>query len=209
MSEEEKNITDRLKQIFSDPVIAANVVDAVVHNKPKGWGRKSNAPYYQEQFGKQIKIDVDRMIETGNEIVWRYSKWCEAGGMSENTLYTRVNQSLRYLLEKLDPDRVYAAWHSKIRVERKPRLGVRISYIPGLGPNADNFVADEAEPKEFTPTWKREMEDWLESSDPKPFCKEGLALNPDEIKEIKVGLALLEGLMVSINSSSIKIIKMR
>src|SRR4051812_14140417 len=99
MSEEvDKEIKKRIEGIFPNPQTASAIVDLVVHKRPKGWSRKSNATYYKEIYAKQMKESVDKMIETGNRLVYKYEVWCneDDGNMSPGTLYLRINQSIRY-----------------------------------------------------------------------------------------------------------------
>lgn len=212
MSNDETNaaIKSRLSAIFPDPATAARVVEAVVHSRPLGWSRKSNAPYYKEMYAEQMRAEADRMLASGNPLVYRYDKWCtDDTQMSKNTLYTRINQAVRYLVECMDaPDRRYSKWHDTTRTYRKSGVGVVIEFIPGLrGEDKSGFKADEIQPRENMPRWKREMEDWLESDSVTPFSIENLALGPDEIAELKVQFAQLSSVIASIKSSSIKIIR--
>ncbi len=204
----DKQIKERLQSIFPDPATAASVVDLVVHaKKPRGWHRKSNAPYYKEVYALQIKRDIDRMIadEGRSSITYRYAIWCgEDSNMSPKTLYARINQAVRYLVERLDtPDKRYAKWHDSVRVESKQKIGIVISYAP-----TDNYVAEMSVSREMAPLWKQKMDHWLESDECKPFIQEGLLLSPEEIKAIKEELGQLSFVQASITSSTIKIVKM-
>ena len=138
MSSEEtdKQIRDKLESIFPSPEVVAKVVDLVVSDRPKGWSRRSNAPYFKEMYARQIKADVDTMIDTGKRIIFRYAIWCdeENGGVSKQTLYVRVNQSIRFLVEKMDtPDHRYYNWYQKVNIHQRQGLGIEIEYILGFG----------------------------------------------------------------------------
>ena len=180
----------------------------VTRNRPAGWSRKSCAPYYKEIYGKQIKREVDKMITSDNPIIWRFSVWCNGDtSMTENTLYTRINQSIRYLLEMMDDDGKYKKWYQSVRISRERKLGVTIRFIPGFSGSGEDFTSEEIEPRETMPKWKLDMELWLEGDNSTPFCKENLALSPEEIVELKVQFSQLSNVQFSITEKSIKIIR--
>lgn len=207
MNTTEQAIKDKLESIFPSPEIASKVVNLIVHNRPAGWSRRSNAPYYKEVYAKQLKAEVDKMLENKKPLCFRYSTWCNTNtGMSHQTLYNRINQSIRYLIEQMDIDNKYRNWSDMVRVERMPGVGIIISFIPGLLED-ESFRADEIEPRDTMPIWKREMEDWLESDSIKPFCKEGLALTPQEVIDITTSLGTLTNVQASVTSKAIKIIR--
>ncbi len=206
----DNQIKERLKTIFPNPATASAVVDLVVHaKKPKGWCRKSNAPYFKEVYATQIKRDIDKMIadEGKSSITYRFAIWCgEDSSMSPRTLYARINQSIRYLIERMDtPEGKYAKWYETVRLETKHRVGIVINYIPGT---QDNMAAELVASKETMPMWRMKMEHWLESDDDKPFLQEGLLLNPKDIADLKLDLGQLSHIACSITSSTIKLVKM-
>ncbi len=189
-------------------MVAAKVVDLIVHNKPSGWGRRSQAPYFKEVFAKQIKIDIDKMIDNGNPLLYRYSLHCnKETGVSKGTLYSRIYQSIRYLLEHMDADKRYRKWADTVRLKRESP-GIVIRYITGLSDQTKTgFAAEEILPRDHIPKWRLLMEEWLEGTSVKPFCIEGLVLTAEEITELRQQLSRLDGIESSISSSSIKIIR--
>ena len=209
MAENANNqIKERLNSIFPNPQVASKIVDMVIHNRPLGWSRKSNAPYYKEMYAEQVRDDIDKMVESGNPICYRYAKWCnEDTNMSKQTLYNRINQSIRYLIEQLDmPDRKYRKWYETVHVERVSGVGVTITFIVGLH-DKQSFRADEVQPRDNMPQWQRRMEDWLESDSIKPFCEEGLCLSPEQIAELTTNLSNLTNVQASVKCESVKIIR--
>lgn len=218
MSNEKHNtdneLANRLREIFPEP-IAERVVDVVVSKRPAGWGRKSIAPYYKENYARGIQIDIDRMIESRGQLVYRYDIWCKdiPGSkvpiMSTNTLYNRINQSIKFLIDYLDtPDKKYRDWYNTVRIERRVGLGIVIFFIVGLDIEGA-FHAELAEAVEAMPVWERQMEEWLEGNDNRPFMKDGLALTADEMTKHKQRFSRLTNVMASITSSTIKIIKLK
>ena len=205
--DEKEQIKKAADAIFPSPEVASKFVDMIVTNRPHGWSRHSNAPYYKEVYALHIKREIDKMIQSGNPIVFRYNQWCEEGGMTPNTLYTRINQSIRYLIEKLDRDGKYKLWYEGITIRRKRGVGIRMDYVAGLCENATSLVADEVETETHTPKWKRDLDYWLESDNTTPFCQQGLALTPEEILSLKRELGGLSNVQCSIKSESVKVIK--
>lgn len=213
MSDIDNEIKTRLNSLFPNPEIASRVTDLVVPNKrPKGWSKHSNAPYYKAIYAKQIKHEIDRMVENNQDMItYRYSVWCnDDTGMSPNTLYSRINLSIRYLIDYLDTDNKYALWYETVRIEKKIGIGVVIQTIPGLkGAKEDGFSAEFVEGKENLPVWRQAMDTYLESNSTVPFIKDGLILTPSEIVSMKNELCQLSNITFSVTSSCIKIIKTR
>lgn len=208
-----KKMEDRVRSIFPNPELAAQVVDLCVHKRPRGWSRKSQAPYYKEIYAKQIKQDIDKMIESGLPICWRYSVWCtEASGVTQATLYTRINQSIRYLVEQMDSlEHKYKQWQEMTRLSRSGGLGggVVIEYIPGLREGAiSNIHAETVLPIEQIPLWKRRLDDWIEDDrQTTPFVQEGLLLDEKQIFQLKIELSQLSSIQFSVKSDSVKVLK--
>lgn len=206
-------ISNRLSSIFPSVQVANKVIDIVTSNKPYGWGPKSNATYFKEYYAKEIKEYIDKMMVSREPIIYRYSLFCnENTGMSKQTLYTKVNQSIRYLCEKMDtPDGRYRKWLDQVDVWRdSERDGVVIEYPAGFARPELNDVMPKPEfiqPKEQMPRWRRELDEWLDSNSDLPYVQEHLALSPEEVKQIKIELAGLKGIQANVNGTSIKIIK--
>jgi len=204
-----EEIARRLKQVFINPATAAKVVDAIVpSNKPKGWSRKASAPYYKELYASEIKGAFDALMSDPNtDFLYDY-KTFESIGISRTTTYIRVNQSMRYLFERMDPDGKYKKFYDeKLRVTKERNVGIRISVLEefrtnlSLGPRA-------ILPKSEGPAWKKKMEVFLAEAQPgdDPFVQEGLALNPEEIKEMEDSFIGVRNFLVNITSFSIKIV---
>ncbi len=181
--------------------------------RPEGWSPKSNAPYYNMFCGEQMQIAVDEMMRSREPIVYRYANFCYEdgvqGGCSRNTLYNRINQSIRYLVEKMDPNNVYLRWLETVDVNRKKGLGITIRFKPEFkNPNVtSSFVPDKYIEPEDEVKWRRKMEEWLEGDEMTPFCLEKLALTTEEVESLRKELTSLSGIQASVNSTSIMIIR--
>lgn len=209
----DNEIKSRLRDIFPDKATAKRIIDTVVNHKPPGWSRKSQAPYYKEFFGKWLQDIANKMMKERNDIVFRYEVYCGITGekMSEQTLYNRVNQAKRYLIDCLDPDDLYKTWDALTNINREKGLGVTIrfktefhDFIEGIKESAS---PDAIIPQKDEPLWRRKMNEWLESDETRPFIKEGLAMTSDQVKVLSDELDSLEGIQASVNAISVKIIR--
>jgi hypothetical protein len=176
--------------------------------KPAGWARRSQAPYYKDFYGKQLQKDADAMLENRQDLVYRYDLWCNTStGMSKNTLYNRVNQSIRYLLEHLDPEKKYSDWHAMTRVERV-EYGVRVSFVPEYREGShSNFGGELTTTREAIPKHLQEIDYWLEGDMDKPLIIENINLTAEQLNEVKTKLAQLDGIGKVLRYNSIKLIK--
>lgn len=217
MTDEEKAKTDeaikkRIEGIFPSPEVASQVINMVVSERPPGWSKHSNAPYYKKIYADQLKPQIDKMIETGNSIIFYYSRWCnDETMMSRDTLYQRINQSLMYILVKMDPDKKYAQWRERVDIHRNhPAVkGILIEYVPGLSNvPSEQFIGEEVSPRADLPSWRKRMDVWLESDSMDPFVQEKLILTPDEVVTLKKELAGMSHIQAFVSPTTIKIVKM-
>lgn len=210
MSQEEDELKSRMSGIIKDPVMAAKMVNAVVPSKrPAGWGRRSNAPYFKEHYGIEMRDTLDTVLDKKQDVVYDY-KTFEALGMSRATVYLRVNQSIHYVCEYLDPEGKYRdAWDNKIQITKERGVGVRISLLAHCREGYQSaFTPRAVVPAAEMPKWRREMEKFLEGAEPgDKFFKDGLALPPEEVKELNDSFIGVDGFLVNITSFSIKIVR--
>lgn len=216
LTEQEKNkiVKDKILAIFPDIHTQNRAIDAIVSKRPVGWSRKSNAPYYNEFYGKRMKNAVDQMIISRQSIAFFYDTYCGNSQefMSHQTLYNQVNQSIRFLIEKLDPDTIYQRWLMAVSIHRdRLRKGIIIEFKPEFRKSDDgeaiapSFI--EPEDKSVYPKWERKMDDWLESGKSEPFILEGLCLTSDEIAKVTSILKEAVGMQGIVTANKIKIIR--
>lgn len=210
--EADKDIRQRMSTIFPDPSTAQRVADLIATDKPANWGRKSNAPYYKGFYAEWLKVHIDKMMASTNDLVFRYAVFCgdNEAEMTHETLYNQVYQSKRYLLERLDPLGKYKQWDKLVDTKKEKGLGVTIRYNKLYRMQLDGKdlpSPDEVNPQAHIPKWKKSMEEWLESGETTPFVEEKLALNEEEILELRKQLGELEGIHASINSYAVRIIR--
>jgi hypothetical protein len=177
-------------------------------NKPSGWSRRSNATYYREAYALQMKATIDAMWEDRQDRFYSYETWKH---MSHNSVYLRINQSIRYLVDNLDPEHKYARFMQMVSITRERNKGVKITFNEEYRfADTSSFSPAPVIPQSETPKWKQKIETWLEESEPgdKPFILEGLMLSAEEVRELKLQFAGLKNVGASISASTIRLIKM-
>ena len=194
---------------FPSGRVANKIINMVVHNKPVGVSRRSCYPYYKEQYAKWVKSDIDRMIETKQELVYDYSLFCtEETNISPITLYVRISQGVRYLVDNMDDENAtYYKWYDAVEISKNPKLGgVSITWKPEFL-EGSLLRPRLAEPVVDIPRWKRELDEWMEGDQDKPFKRENLMLNSDVIAELHDEYDGVIGLFLSITNNSITAVK--
>ena len=206
-----EDLNSELRRAFKDPETAARVANALVpSSRPDGWSKKSNAPYYKEIYAKEIKDALDSVMATKQDMLYSYADF-EKLGMSHATVYLRVNQSCRYLMKYMDPEGKYAdILMNKVSITKERNVGVRISLLPEYRETGTEsvFKPKSVVPKSDDPIWRKKLEEFLENAQPgETFHKSGLALDPDEIKELNDSFISVQGFIANITSYEIKIVR--
>lgn len=208
MPEQDKPIT----VTFPSGRVANKIVNLVVHNKPVGVSRRSQYPYYKPQYAKWIKPDVDRMIESKDKnlpLIYDYDIFCTTEtNISEITLYARITQAVRYLVDMMDDqENTYGKWYNDVEISKNKRLGgVAIIWKPEFA-SGNTLHPRLAEQIKDIPKWRRELDSWLEEDSGEPFKRDNLILSSDTVKALTTELEGVMGLYVSITATSITIVK--
>lgn len=208
----DRELSSRIRQIFPDDSVAEKIVRLTTTERPFGWGKKSTATYYNRRCGERMREVIDKMLTSQEAILYPYETFC-SNGMSKDTLYNLVNQSILYVRERLDtPDHKYENWYGSVEVSRsKEKKGVYIYFKANSFPLASD--GSELLPRMVIPTteqrvWEREMDEWLESENTTPFVRERLVLSAEEVARLKAQFAgLKDTVMSSIDASSIRLIR--
>ncbi len=202
----------KLNQVFSNPAHQEAAVDIFVRKRPMGWGRRSVAPYYNEHCGAEAKRVMDEMMSSKEDQVYGYEYFQKKFGIGKGTLYLRVNQSMRYVVEMMDDaQRTYGRFMQMIEVKKKHGVGVIIMFKPECRDGSVlEFKPKSVEAVDDIPRWKELLNEFLETAEPgQTFLKEKLVLDAQEIADLKASLDSVEGLMHSVTSYSVKVIKTR
>jgi hypothetical protein len=196
MSDNPKPIT----VIFPDKKTVERVIDLVVRKKPVGWGRKSTATYYNQDYARWAAKELQEIIDDGKPKVFRLS-----GRYTMNTLYLLINQAWLYLREESDDKQKWIDLWERCKVARKKGVGVIIQLRETFTdlPHGSDFVDIKEAPK-----WKRELNDYLEGDEIKPFHKSGLILSNEDVEQLKIELDGLDNIQYKIDNKEIKIIRL-
>lgn len=199
-------VEDKLKTYFANPQTRAAIASVISSPRPVGWSHRSKASYFKKVYAEEIKEHIDQQIATGKDLIFRYATWCEKLGVSERTLYTRINQSILFLVQRLDPDGVYSKWYEGVDIDCKSSKFAIVISVAKVEASR-NIKPELVEPRQSLPQWRKKLMDWLESNSNEPFVEEGLALGPEEVLKLREEFLTNDGLLVDINFHAIRIIK--
>jgi len=130
--------------IFPDKKTVERVIDLVVRKKPVGWGRKSTATYYNQDYARWAAKELQEIIDDGKPKVFRLS-----GRYTMNTLYLLINQAWLYLREESDDKQKWIDLWERCKVARKKGVGVIIQLRETFTdlPHGSDFVDVKEAPK--------------------------------------------------------------
>ena len=191
------------------PEQQAKVANALVPGRrPKSWGRRSRATYFNLEYATQVKKVIDGMLEDRKDRMFYYSAHSQ---YTPNTIYLRINQSLRYLLEEMDVDQKYKKAMAIIDVKRdRIHKAIRFSIRNEFRDGESSFIPAEIVPSVDLPKWKQRIEEWLETSEVgQQFSLDRLALSPDEVRDLKLQFIELTSIVSYITSTCIKLVKVK
>lgn len=211
MSPEEldKLLAERIKLLIPNQETASRLVNLVASKRPTGSSRGSHYPYYKKVYAMWIKFYVDDMLTSRNDILFDYDTFCNpTDGLSPQSLYLKINQSIRYLVDAMDTDRVYMSWQDITETKKVPGVGIRISFLPEFRKVENQMKIKYVEPQEDEPVWRRKLDAWLEGDSDEPFIQENLTLTEEKVVELKKELGQLSGIACSIDHRSVKVIRM-
>lgn len=169
-------------------------------SRPATWNRRSKAPYYTHEYGLAMKSVADKMLSSKNDQIFELSHF---PSLRINSLYSRINQGIRFLLEVMDtPDKKYATWRAIILI-RNEKDAIRISFNPAF--KDVKFASREVVPKGDR-SYKEKVDDFLESNEKVLIIKD-LALSTDEALAMIASLKTLQGINYEVTRESIRIVK--
>lgn len=183
--------------------VSSRLINAIMpSSKPIGWSKHSTAAYYKEKYALWLKKDIDKMIATRQNLVYRYANYKST---SPNALYLRINQAIRYLCDFMDDSNTYKKFLEDVAIHRERGVGITIKFDEVLVENTGGEFIDGSKLN----SWRKDLDDYLESADTdgQPFYKNGLILNESEIEQLKLELAGLSNIMYSITSGEVKVMK--
>lgn len=206
-SSEAAELVKNIQDILKIPAVRKSVIQNKPIEKPHGWKSSSNPPYFKERFALEFKLALDKMMESGEDMEYRYADF----KMTKDSMYLRVAQSRMYLLERLDPEGKYAKFLEQITITRE-RTGVRLSFC------RDIRVRRQGDEPDFFPSvidaigqasLRNKIVDWLEvSKSGDIFDLDKLSLPADEVNELQILLAPLENVAAEITATRVRLIRL-
>lgn len=191
---------------YPDGTTAQKVVDMLVRKRPLGWSRNSYATYYNENHAVQVRRELDSMIETKHDKLFRVENM---KGMKINTIYLWINQAFRYIIDYYDgPEQgngKYEKLFNEIKIKKEEGIGVSIRFrdFKAYELRGEDFVIDNDKT-----LWRNKIDEYLNSDDCKPFTMGKLLLSSEEVSQLKAELDGLEGIQYSVTNREVKIIKL-
>lgn len=182
-----------------------------VTNDPLQLAQRRNSitmPYYKSIYGQEMKLVFDSMEadEQKRDFIYRYSSYPK---LKASSLYLKINQSISYLLDKLDtPEYKYRTLKSMIDVDRKrSKSGIMLCWNRDLiecrtGPPPEP-VNDDESVKEYIETINNFLAD---ETEPILHIK-GLSLTINEVEMIQATLSSLTNVAPVVTEREIKIVK--
>jgi len=195
--------TNYLQEILADPAL----MKVFQPKKPVGYSKRSNCPYYKPFFALQFKEALDTVIKTAEPHVWKYK---DHQNLSKTSLYLRIDQGKRYLLDHLDtPEKKYAIVCDAISISRERNLGVVIRVHNAIR-EAKLYMPTPLEEEGTSSAWKHKMEDWIENGEVgTEFTVDNLTMSEEEVTKLQYMLAAFDNLIgYNITQTKIKMRKL-
>lgn len=232
MSEEEKSKSDgedpqspleakiyslaALHALKANPQVAADFVSSLLKS-PEVSGRvfrtRPKGPYYTKIRALELKPFLDRMIQDQKPIAF-YTKRFK---VSSRSLWLRIHQSFDYLAENIEIIQLYGTKYKELREYTKlctenrnrenPAIVIRFREDPEATPIVP-LTDDAVENLLPNNEWKLVVDRYLEDiSNTESLNIKGLNLTDEQVSELDYELSSLEGILATVTSTNIKIIK--
>lgn len=208
---------DALKQIqelfktSEQKRVADLLLSKGAEKRPTTWSGMTVASYYKERFALELKAVVDEMMKAYaaadlTDVEWSFKDYPE---MAPSTIYNKLNQSKRYLLEKMDIQGIYSAFFQLVNFTRE-RTGIRLSYARDIrNPNENTFKPKKVISKYDGPTWKIKIQKWLDNAKEKERLHvKNLSLTPEEIDVANELLSNIHDILFEVTDEDIRIVKL-
>ena len=196
-------LNDVAKSLAQQQEVKARTLN---YQKPDRWGGRSNAPYYREQYARVMQAVLDKMMHNRHDQMYYYKNH----SLAPNSLYQKIQQSVRFLLDNLDPDGKYAAFWNCIYCHKVKGVGVRVCIRTDL-------LDEAAVHHNFMPTelitdlqdWRDKMAKYIEDGEPGiPFEATGLGLTEEQVADLEIQLSAIPDLNYSVTPRHVKLVKL-
>jgi len=185
-------------------MMSMDLVSAMLGEPSQSIGAKRNGTYYQLHFAEELLPILDAMTEDKQDRMYRYAKFPH---LAKNSLFLKVSQAFQYAVDHLDDKEKRLMKMREELVIRKESAGVAIRWRTNIRDplGEPDIILPEGE----TLSWKQKLDLFLSNEpDGSKFHEKGLSLSEDEINDLKISLHGLQGIVASIKSSEIKVLKL-
>lgn len=197
------------QELMKDVDKRKKLVELMSGSRPGHWRQNTNSPYFKTRYAEELRIILDKMIETRQDIEYSYADFPR---MSRSSLYQRVNQAKRFLLQELDPDKKYFNFCEIVAITRE-KTGIRLSIPDDLRDPNTPYVGRVVVPKSEQNEWQDKLDLFLENlpnlADGASFFEKKLSLSEDQIQALEASLMPLKNVVYSITYNTIKVVKMK
>lgn len=184
-----------LDKFLKTPVEDLEKIQAVIAARPPNWSPTSNAPYYNERYGKQAKILIDKLFANRKSDIVLDAK---THRIAVATLKAQFYQGWSWLCDHA-PEKDAREFYSKIKEAKLIELMV-------MGPRIRIFIRDDsaqelvASMEEVasinTTAWRDEFSEWIDKSDKEEgeiYELKDHKLTAEQLEWVNNSLAGLEG----------------
>lgn len=174
--------------------------------------RYKTSHYYREKYARELQPVIDALLDTKKDQAF-YLERNEK--KRRNSIKSRINVSLAYLIDHLDPTKKYAEGRLLFMVTDEP-AGIFLRHEHNIR-SSDKLVAVPTDtPYEGAASveWRVKLEDFL-NSDPGPkgiteelTADDGVNLDDQGIEDLRSELDAIGGIIAIITHTKIKLVKL-
>ncbi len=160
--------------------------------------------YYNEKEAKAFIPHLDLILEDKEDRELRYEDYPQ---WSPNTLWAKVNQAFKFVVDNLDKEGKYTQLRNCLKISRG-EFGILFHYVENYNPSGEWILHKVRDSKKMVENYKTKVYKFMEESSEgeELDIKEGIALNDDEVSQLKDLLSESPIFMAYVSNNRIKII---
>ncbi len=158
-------------------------------------GPRGRQPYYKREYAEQIRRFVDEMIEEEKKGVYldRRFLYTSFPHLEKETLRQTIEQSVRYLVDNMDPsaDKIYGVWRSRVEIQ-KGKASVRVVWKKNIQQDITKLIAEVENKVELkSNTWQGKVDEYLETAQIGQAFKLQANLSEEEVMNLRASIEQL------------------
>lgn len=172
------------------------------NTKPLNWSKRANAPYYRKKFADDLKLDLDKMLQDKEPIIYLYAET----KLSRKSLQLKIHQSFMFLIEEMDTeDFKYRGARENIAITTE-KTGIQLTWV---GLHSSSRAVKVAFGDTTSLQVQKDLDDFLENGKRgTKFERASLQLNKEEVAQLEASMLDIEGIRYQVSSDRIKIMKL-